>query len=67
MVIVIFLYFTVLFAFYVCKKDTTNMLNRHKTKPDIAIYKSLNESADKYIYIYTNTMQTFKTVPFNRS
>ena len=61
----IVLYFIVLLAFYACKKDTTNMSNRHKTKTDIAIYKSLGKSADKYIY--TNTMQTFKTVAVNRS
>ena len=32
-----FLYFIVLFAFYACKKDTSNISNRHKTEPYITI------------------------------
>ena len=28
----LFLYFTVLFTFYACKKDTNNISNWHKTK-----------------------------------
>ena len=54
----LFLYCTVLFAFYACKKDTNNILNGHKTKPDIIIYKSLGKSKDNHTY--ANTMQTFK-------
>ena len=46
----LFLYFIVLFTFYACKNDTNNISNRHKTKHNIAIYKSLGNSKDQYIY-----------------
>ena len=33
--------------FNACKNDTNNISNRHKTKHDIAIYKSLGKSKDQ--------------------
>ena len=65
MVIMLFLYFIVLFTnylhfnFYACKKDT-NISNWHETKTNIAIYKSFGKVK---INTYTNSMQTFKTLP----
>ena len=44
----LFLYFIVLTAFYACKNDTNNISNRHKTKANITIYKSLGKSKDQY-------------------
>ena len=46
----LFLYFNVLFTFYACKHDTNNISNRHKTKTNIAIYKSLGKSKDQYMH-----------------
>ena len=46
----LFLYFNVLFAFYVCKNDTNNISDPYKIKTDIAIYKSFGKSKDQYIY-----------------
>lgn len=43
------IYFIVLFAFEACKKNTNNILNRQKAKTNIAIYKSLGNSKEKYI------------------
>ena len=42
--------FIVLFTFYACKNDTNNISNLHKTKTNIAIYKSLGKNKDRYIY-----------------
>ena len=53
---VLFLYFTVLFAFYACKKDTSHISNQHETKI-FPIYKSLGKSKDKYIYKYNANVQ----------
>ena len=47
MVLMLFLYFILLFTFYACKKDTHNISNWHKTKTNIAIYKSLGKSKDQ--------------------
>ena len=44
----LFLYFII--TFYACKKDTNNISNRHKTKPNIAIHKSPSKSKDQYIH-----------------
>ena len=38
------------FNFYACKNDTNNISNQHKTKTNIAIYKSLGKSKDRCIY-----------------
>ena len=46
-VLMLFLYFILLFTFYACKKDTHNISNWHKTKTNIAIYKSLGKSKDQ--------------------
>ena len=40
----------VLFTFYVCKHDTNNVSSQHKTRTNIAIYKSLGKSKDQYIH-----------------
>ena len=57
MVIMLFLYFLVLFTFYAFKNDTNNISYRHKTKTNIAIYKSLGESKDQYIYKHHTNFQ----------
>ena len=54
-VIMLFLYFIVLFKFYACKKDTNSILNRHKTKTNITIYKSFGKSKDQYMQILKTT------------
>ena len=54
-VIMLFLYFIVLFTFYACKIYTNSISNRHKTKNNIAIYKSLGKSKDQYIYTFKTT------------
>ena len=51
--IVLFLYFLVLFTVYAGKKDTNTISNRHKTQINIAVYKFLGKSKDKYIIIRT--------------
>ena len=50
MVIMLFLDFIVLFTFYACKNDTSNISNQHQTQTNITIYKSLGNSKDQYIY-----------------
>ena len=59
MVIMHFLYFNVLFAFYVCKNDTNNISNPYITKTYIAIYKSFGKSKDQYIYKHPANFQDF--------
>jgi len=50
-------YFIVLFAFEACKKNTNNILNRQNAKTNIAIYKSLGKSKEKYIYKHYANVQ----------
>ena len=58
MVIMLFLYFVVLFTFYACKNDTSNISNQYKTlKKKIAIYQLLGKSKDQYIYKHNANYQ----------
>ena len=58
-VIMLFLYFIVLFAFYACKNDTNDISNLHKTKTYIASYKSLGRSNDQSIHKHSVNFQDF--------
>ena len=57
--IVLFLYFLVLFTFCACKNDINNISNRHKSKNNIAIHKSLCKSKDQYIYKQNANFQDY--------
>ena len=58
-VIMLFLDFIVLFTFYACKNDTSNISNQHQTQ----ISPSTNHLVTVKIDTYTNSMGTFKTLP----
>ena len=66
MVIVLFLYSLVLFAFYACKKDRpTSMSKRHKTKQTLQFTKCLVKvKINAYICKhYANVQPLFKAGP----
>ena len=49
---ILFYYFH--FNFYACKNDTNNISNQHKTKTNIAVYKSPGKSKDQYNKPHSN-------------